>query len=467
MSHREPQYSNLVSPSPILLELLNEGATRGFTTFHKKDADGQLRGIASVPVDCLPGIWEELVDDLHVDAYASANLMFRRGHGYARPGLVDQQGNQLHKPHRDNRSLCRLNAVWVDIDSYKVGLTEGEILGQIWDAQADGTIPPPSALQSSGRGWWLFWLLDGDNRAWDREVLLWREIMTRLVKVFRDSGGDIASTDPARICRVPGSLNSKANRRVDVAFFAGPEGVPRYSLPELADWFGIQTDRRDIDLDPKPKKLTNVGKGHKGNAARWKLDEQRFWVLVELIRGKVPTGQRNAHCFVLGCILARRYRDLEQRAAQVDRQARRLWNAFADRREYTEVQVAREIRKAAYPIGENARKRIPHSAIAERLGITAEEALALAAETGRDPLQSWPTADGPLDIPPPLKARDKALQRRAWIVANERFARSASKSQLAAALTDIGLTCSPNTAAKDRDIALPTPTSNSTPRSLF
>ena len=418
-----------------------------------------------MPVDCLPGIWDQLVDHLHEDAYCSANLMFRPGHRYSSTGLVDQQGNPLREPHRNNESLCRLNAVWVDIDSYKVGLTEGEILGQIWDAQADGTIPPPSALQSSGRGWWLFWLLDGNNGAYKEQVLLWREIMTRLVKVFRDSGGDIASTDPARICRVPGSMNRAAGRRVDVAILSGPEGVPRYSLPELAKWFGIQNDRRD--LDPKPKKLTNVGKGHKGNAARWKLDEQRFWVLVELIRGKVPTGQRNAHCFVLGAILAHRYRDLEARAQQVDRQARRLWNAFADRREYTEVQVAREIRKAAYPIGEIARKRITHSAIAERLAITAEEALALAAETERDPLQSWPTADGPLDIPAPLKARDKALRRRAWIAEHEGFARSASKAQLAAALGDIGLPCSPNTAAKDRDIALPTPTSNSTPRSLF
>jgi hypothetical protein len=463
VSHRDPNFPDLVSPSPILLELLNEGATRGYTTFHKKGDDGQLRGIASVPVDCLPGIWEELVDDLHVDAYCSANLMFRRGHGYARPGLVDQQGNQLHKPHRDNRSLCRLNAVWVDIDSYKVGLTEGEITGQIWDAQVAGIIPPPSALQRSGRGMWAFWFLDGDNRAWDREIALWRQIMTHLVKLFRASGGDVQSTDPARICRIPGSMNRAAGRRVNVLIFAGDEGVPRYSLGELADWFGIQTDRRDIDLDPKPKKLSNRAKGTKGQALRWVHDESRFWLLVEQIRGKVSTGTRNAHCFVLGAILARRYRDLEERAAQVDRQARRLWNAFEDRREYPEPQVAREVRKAAW----TACQKITHGAIAERLGITAEEALALAQLTERDPLKSWPTADGPLDIPAPLKAHDKARQRRAWIVANERFARDATKAQLAAALTSIGLDCSPNTAAKDRDIALPTPTSNSTPRSLF
>jgi hypothetical protein len=313
---------------------------------------------------------------------------------------------------------------------------------------------------------WAFWCLH-DNRAWDREVSLWREIMVHLVKLFRCSGADIQSTDPARICRVPGSLNRAAGRRVNVAIFAGPEGVPRYELTELADWFGISTRRRDQDADPKPKKLSNQAKGYKGARQRWVHDESRFWLLVEQIRGKVAKGTRNAHCFVLGCILAHRYRELDERSSQLDRQARRLWAAFEDRGDYTLAQVEREIRKAAYPMGMNARKRIPHSAIAERLGVTAAEALALAELTGRDPLKSWPTADGPLDIAPPLKARDKAAQRRAWIAEHAGFARSASKNQLAAALTSIGLDCSPNTAAKDRNIALPTPTSNSTTTSLF
>jgi len=465
VSKREPQFSEYVSPSPILLEVLNDGATRGFTTFHKKDADGKLEGIASVPVDCLPGIWDQLVDDLSADGYCSANLMYKRGHGYARPGLIDQQGNPLHKPHRNSQSLCRLNTVWVDLDSYKLGLTEGEILGQIWDAQVAGTIPPPSALQSSGRGMWAFWCL-ADNRAWDREISLWREIMVHLVKLFRCSGADIQSTDPARICRVPGSLNRAAGRRVNVAIFAGPEGVPRYELTELADWFGISTARRDQDADPKPKKLSNQAKGYKGARQRWVHDESRFWLLVEQIRGKVAKGTRNAHCFVLGCILARRYRELEQRADQVDRQARRLWAAFEDRRDYTLAQVEREIRKAAYPMGMNSAKRIAHDTIAQRLGITAAEALALAELTGRDPLKSWPTADGPLDIAPPLKAHDKARQRRAWILDNARFARTASKGQLAQALTDAGLPCSPNTAANDRALALPQP-KESTTTSLF
>jgi hypothetical protein len=449
-------FIQLDQPSPELLNELIAGSSKGFTTFHRKDADGKLHNIVSVPVNCLPGLWDELTQDLLVDSFCSLNLMFRRGHGYARPGLVDSEGNQLHKPHRDSRSIARLTAVWTDIDHYNLGLTEGEVIGQLWDAQANGLIPPPSAIQSSGRGVWVFWFLH-DNKAWPEDCDLWRQIMGRVQALLSPIGADANAMDTARICRVPGSLHSKAKRRVNVAILSGADGVPRYELAELAAWFGIEPQAKRKGSDA-PKKATNQQKGHRGQAARWELDERRFWTLVSIRKG-VHVGTRNAHCFVLGCILANRWRDKDLRADKVHSEADRLWAAFTDRKDYSLRLVTAEIQRSAF--GRNL--KINHTTIAQRLVITDAEAEAIAQQTGRLINQSWPSKDGPLEVNLPITRSQKADRRQQWIRANFSFARNATVRQLADALADAGMPCTPTTAAKDRDIALG-PIPPSTPR---
>lgn len=452
------EFPQLDKPSPELLTHLIAGANRGYTSFHRKDDDGQLRGIASVPTNCLPGIWDELAQDLLTDSYCSLNLMFRRGHGYARTGLVDSDGNPLHKAFRNTQSIARLNAVWTDVDCYNLGLTEGDVIGQLWDAQANGLIPPPSALQSSGRGVWVFWFLH-DNRAWPEQREQWRQIMGRVQSLLSPLGADSNSLDTARICRVPGSLHSKANRRVNVAILSGPDGVPRYELSELATWFGIEAQAKRKASDT-PKKLTNQQKGHRGQAARWELDERRLWTLVGL-RGGVHPGTRNAHCFILGCILANRWRDKDLRADKVHTEADRLWAAFTDRKEYSLRLVRTEIQRAAF--GNNL--KIGHTTIAQRLLITDAEALAIAQLMDRPVNQSWPSRNGPLEVDVPITRSQKAERRREWIRDHQSFARNASVRQLADALDAVGLGCAPTTADKDRTIALG-PIEPSTP-SLF
>lgn len=444
------EFAQLDQPSHELLNELIAGSSKGFTTFHRKDPDGKLHNIVSVPVNCLPGLWDELTKDLLVDSFCSLNLMFRRGHGYARPGLVDADGNQLHKPHRDSRSIARLTSVWTDIDHYKLGLTEGDVIGQLWDAQANGTIPPPSAIQSSGRGVWVFWFLH-DNRAWPEDCDLWRQIMGRVQTLLSPYGADANAMDTARICRVPGSLHSQANKRVNVAILSGAEGVPRYDLEELANWFGIdpQAKRKATDA---PKKATNQQKGYRGQSARWELDERRFWALVD-IRGGVSMGTRNAHCFVLGCILANRWRDKDLRSDKVHTEAERLWAVFTDRKEYSLRLVRDEMLRSAF--GNNL--KITHTSIAQRLMITEAEAQAIAHKTGRLINQSWPTKDGPLEVDLPLTRAQKAERRQQWILANESFARRATVRELADALTAAGMACTAPTATQDRIAALGMP----------
>jgi hypothetical protein len=432
----------------MLIRELVKGARKGFITFHRKDILGNHRDIAAVPVDCFPTMFDELVEDLSTDGYASVNLFFRRGHGYADRELFDLHGNRIHRPYRRIDAVSRLNAVWADIDCYHHGITEGQAIGALWDAQAEGRIPPPSALQSSGRGVWVFWFLN-EPKAFPEHVALHRAINRHLQKLFEPIGADASATDAARICRVAGSLNTKSHNRVNVAILGNRRGVPRYKLADLAERFQIvlkQTGRR---ITAGPANEINKLKGIKGRAARWQLDESRFWHLVKIREDGIREGTRHDHVFVLGSILRHRYRDEDQRTKAVDAAAARLCRSFATRRGYSLSQVTKELRRVAFDpaIGWKGLKQIAAEEIARRLKITENEAQAIAELTSRPIHRSWPSMFGP--APAPLKQADAAARRRQWITDHREAVHRMTRQQLADALTAAGLPCSGPTAHKD------------------
>jgi hypothetical protein len=89
---------------------------------------------------------------------------------------------------RDSNPIFRL----ADIDFYKLGLSLGQAVGSILDAQEQGVVPPASLLMSSGRGVWAFWLLVGEGsepflRAWPENVELYRRVQSRITEVFAAS----------------------------------------------------------------------------------------------------------------------------------------------------------------------------------------------------------------------------------------------------------------------------------------
>lgn len=449
MSANQPEFSDLHSPSPMLIKELVKGARKGYITFHRKDILGNHSDIAAVPVDCFPTMFDELVEDLSSDGYASVNLFFRRGHGYADRELFDTKGNRIHRPYRRIDAVSRLTAVWADIDCYHHDITEGQAIGALWDAQADGRIPPPSALQSSGRGVWVFWFLN-EPKAFPEHVALHRAINRHLQKLFEPIGADASATDAARICRVAGSLNTKSSNRVNVAILGNRKGVPRYKLADLAAQFEIvlkQTPYRRITAGPVNE--VNKLKGIKGRAARWQLDEQRFWHLVKIREDGIREGTRHDHVFVLGSILRHRYRDEDQRTKAVDAAAVRLCRSFATRRDYSLSQVTKELRRVAFDpaIGRKGLKQITAEEIARRLKITENEAQAIAELTSRPIHRSWPSMFGP--APAPLKQADAAARRRQWITDHRDLVHRMTCRQLADTLTAAGLPCSPTTAAKD------------------
>jgi hypothetical protein len=440
----------------------------------------------------LPNFLEELLAAvLDADSYASMNSMFRPAMRYRMPvpsdlpelqgKLID--GQPIPRGFRRSDAISRLNACWVDVDYYKLGLTAGEVIGQIYDRQNEGVIPPPSYLKDSGRGLWVVWLLGMEPRHYKEHVDRWRAMQAKLTTMFLPLGADVLSNDPARVSRILGSLNSKCDKRANLMVFArDTSGEPiRYRLAELADRLGVPdpSKRKKIPTTRKPDgvKTINREKGIRGQRMRWSHDESRFWCLVGEIRKTVPIGTRNAHHLVIGSILRHRYRyELERLPEAIKAAAVKLWK-FHPRgdQEYNAQKIEAEITAAA--AGTNQQRfapatdtavrlvgiRLTAQAIADRLAVTTRE-----AELLRDMIQTsskgtWPSAQGQEQLArePNRKeiraAVEAYLARNAWLM-------ELADQKVADHLAEVGLRVSREFVRKfRRTIAPPKPEATTAP----
>jgi len=187
-------------------------------------------------------------------------------------------------------------------------MTAGAALGRLMDAETAGTIPQVSFYLMSGRGVWPFWLLADESgkvpKTGGRERRLWAGIERALADRVRPLGVglDEGATDLARVCRIPGTINSKGGdgfgEEVRVAWMTDTANRVRfYVLEELADALGVVSwEPRIIQGGPVP-----------GRARGWRaLWAKRLAYLdaLQLHRGGYwQEGHRNNALFLLAVCL--------------------------------------------------------------------------------------------------------------------------------------------------------------------
>lgn len=414
-----PDWSNHTRVNAEELMLLTGGVypidptRKAYITIGRKSTDKRDWNGCSLPVHggqntYLPNFIESILADvLAFDSFATMNAMYRPGHMYSRwpelAGVESPEGGPVKEGFRSVEAIARLNACWVDCDYYKLGLTAGQVIGQIYDLQKEGTIPAPTYLKDSGQGLWIVWLLGLEARSFPEHVTQWRAIQTKLACMFANQSSDLGSgNDPARMSRIVGSVNTKANRHANMMMFARDTSgqAIRYKLSELAEALGVLIQRKPKLTQGKPAKLSNIAKGHAGIKGRWENDEKQFWALMETIRNKVPIGTRNSTNLILGAILRHRYKP-EELAEVIDTAARRLWKLYEreqNKEDYTLEVVTREIRASA--IGRQRSVNITHRYIADALAITTAEAQALRdlvpikSQLASQKPKGWPAATG-------------------------------------------------------------------------
>ena len=153
---------------------------------------------------------EELVE--HLSKWIGADVYFSQ--------------NTFYKPRRAVDTIRQLRSLYVDIDVYNKGFTPEWVLGKLEFEYFGQEIPNPNLVIFSGRGLVLVWNIEPVPY---KAIPLWRAVENFLVKKLEDLGADSKASDPARIFRVAGTVNSKNGAMVTTEY----RHSFRYNLRDL------------------------------------------------------------------------------------------------------------------------------------------------------------------------------------------------------------------------------------------
>ena len=254
--HRDPDaFVGILQKRPA------SDARRGLRAFGSMKA-GELRAM-------LPAFREWLVHD----SYFTVNSYYR-----AAPYTLKESG--LPHVYRKERFLRNLNACYVDVDCGRPESAEEnarlhwtETLGYLERMMENGTIPQASIMARSGRGLYLFWLLHDPKepaklqKAYPEKIALYKlvnESLSRIVK--RNFLPADPIHDGARVMRIPGSLNSKAEpASAQVAYWTrspyGPDSFV-YTLSDLCAFCGLSAPQASLP-DETRQLATDKAPGHR------------------------------------------------------------------------------------------------------------------------------------------------------------------------------------------------------------
>ena len=196
--------------------------------------------------------------------------------------------NTFFKPQRRIDNIRQLRSLYVDLDVYNKGLDPEWVLGKLEMEYFRKTLPEPNMVIFSGRGLVLIWNIVPIPYM---VMPLWRAVENHFMSVLEDLGADSKATDPARIFRLAGTINSKNDALVKAEY----RHEYRYDIHDLQyDYLPELTPRKAATKKrgPQPKviRLFNTYTLHLSRA-------RDLAKLVELRKGDV-NNYREYICFL-------------------------------------------------------------------------------------------------------------------------------------------------------------------------
>lgn len=176
----------------------------------------------------------QLTPDYHQAMYRFNGLM---NQNFAGEKNVYISMNTFFVNERTTDKLKRLNALYVDIDCYKQGLSKAAVLDELETDYFDTLIPMPTFVIDSGRGLYLIWKLRNEDR---NALPRWERVQDYLIEALKDLGADPACRDSARILRIPFSRNTKSGTDVEILRFTDTT----YSLTDIQREFDITAGKK-------------------------------------------------------------------------------------------------------------------------------------------------------------------------------------------------------------------------------
>lgn len=278
--------------------------------------------------------------------------------------------NTFYKPQRRIDSIRQLRSLYVDLDVYNVGLSPEYALGKLEYDYFGRDVPDPNLVIFSGRGLVLVWNIDPVPY---QAMPLWKALEGHFIKCLEEIGADPKASDPARIFRLAGSVNSKNGAIVKTQY----RHDYRYDIHDLKYDYLPEIEKKS------QKKGRNTKIVHMFNVYTLHLARARdIATLVELRNGEVDS-YRELICFLYRyftcCYTSDPETALEQtksinaefshplrerEVVSATKSAQKAWEATSDKR-------ANEIAKSlGYP---GAGYRLKNSTIIDWLDITDDE----------------------------------------------------------------------------------------------
>ena len=203
--------------------------------------------------------------------------------------------NRFHGPRRDRR-LAALNALYLDLDvdlAPRTLASDPAAWAQAFtrDVERRG-LPVPSFVNFTGRGLAAIWLI---NDLPPRARRRWSAAQKALIGLYRRYGADPRCCDTARVFRIPGSINLKSGRTVEI--LGG--SLQRHSFEDFADRIYIASGRptrRELQARKRQKPSSGQGVSRRSRLSpgqRFVAIQEDLERLLDAWGGRVPVGHRN------------------------------------------------------------------------------------------------------------------------------------------------------------------------------
>lgn len=159
--------------------------------------------------------------------------------------------NTFFKPQRRANSVRHLNAFFIDLDIYNVGVSQQDVFDAIDFYVKTNRMLPPTMVLSSGRGMYLIIKIEDVPGGLKRVKTLYEAIQTYFNDLFAEFGADPNAKDVSRVLRVPGSVNTKTGNKVEILQY-NPEAM--YTMSVMAPFVDAFEEKQKIYQKPKKKK---------------------------------------------------------------------------------------------------------------------------------------------------------------------------------------------------------------------
>lgn len=256
---------------------------------------------------CLLQINRNFTEQLFINCYDMINLI-----NIIREKDMYISVNTFHIKKRAEKTAKKLNALFLDLDYYNIDKLKNkkpEEIIELLKAEFEG-MPAPSFFVVSGKGLYVFWLLN-NTFATEKSRNLYKKIQESLCNKFTSFGADIKAKDIARVLRIPTTINSKNNKQARLIM---PKEIKEdefeYSLNpykyELSDFFEIlfannnKYNKKVISQSKKKIRKKNMKKITKLNTIKnlYYNRAKDIEKIVELRKGVKQEGKRDMILFI-------------------------------------------------------------------------------------------------------------------------------------------------------------------------